>query len=781
MLVRAVLINLLLLNVVISAPEKAEGLSCKEGKTTSLHKAVSNRDIDAVEKLMEETDEEEDACLIGEVLNLNRMDDKGRTPIAIAVELADLEVVKVLLSAGIYSGTNSDQVDLVRVDVLSLNNKLQNEEKNRAKDNNGSSAIDKEERRLSDIRDEIRMRIERKHFLRIVSTRDFKRITSLFEKGIDSKNGILLKKGGFDINYRLYGTTDTALHIVMYSSHDREGKDFMVKPFPVSSQDFIKLLEYLLDKGADMNARSGGETPLMRCKALIGRGSEVSSLYYKYFPRDLKTLMSSPCADVITVFAKRPEFKIENARPEDKWVSSWMLGVLAEVNRLETIKFLLEKKGLKINKDILSYISRRTSKKTLEYLFKKGSGIELNLRSYLPYEWESEYGDSVLHYLVGTASARWSGTWEGPSSSRLNDPEIIKLLKDRGEYVDTKETIKFLIEKGADVNIKNYSGNTPLLYTLLNGPCFADVAKKIIENGVLPLEKYRLLYGIHGPNSNCREKIFNLLTEGLTPLHIASSEHDLKEVMSLIARGSDINIQAKDGYTPLHLAVISSIERYDDSNGNYYKSTTGPLGILEFLMKKGADINIQGKDGHTPLHLAVIRSIEGHYDDGNRHKSIAELLKILEFLMKKGADINIKNKTGKTPLHLAVITSIGRYDDSNQHPSIIEKILKLLIRKGADTNTEDKDGKTAISYTIDKNTKYCGRHRFAIIKGLIENGEKVNYKSLSLPLLHEVSKRERAWRIKQGYNYKRFKNRTVQTECDKIIELVEKKLISNKQ
>ena len=723
MLVRAVLINLLLLNIVISAPEKAEGLSCKEGKTTSLHKAVSNREIDAVEKSMEETDEEEDACLIGEVLNLNRMDDKGRTPIAIAVELADLEIVKVLLSAGIYSGTNSDQIDLVRVDVLSLNNKLQNEEKNRAKDNNGSSVIDKEERRLSDIRDEIRMRIERKHFLRIVSTRDFKRITSLFEKGVDSKNGILLKKGGFDINYRLYGTTDTALHIVMYSPHDRANKDY-IKNLPVSSQDFIKILEYLLDKGADMNARSSsGETPLMRCKGPKGWwGSDVSSQYYKYFPGDLKTLMSSPCADAITVFAKRPEFKVENTRSEDKWVSGWMLGVLAEVNHLETIKFLVEEKSLKINKDILSYISRRTSKKTLEYLFKKGSGIELNPRSYRPYEWEHVNTDSVLHYLVDTANpGRMFGSMHGyPGSRELSDPKIIKLLKKRGEYIDAKETIKFLIEKGSDVNVKGNYGGTPLNSALLDNSssCFAEAAKMLIENGLLPVEKYKHIYGLYNESSSSCREIFNLLIEGLTPLHIASARHDLKKVTSLIAKGSDINVQEKYGNTPLHLAVIISSGSYDDSI--YYGS----------------------------------------------------IAKLLEFLIKKGANINIENKDGKTPLHLAVITGIERYNGSNYNGRIKPfKSLKFLIKKGADINIEDKDSKAPLFYTIDENAKHCGKFSIDIAKMLIENGGKVNYKFLSL--LHKVSKREREWKIKRGWG--------VQITCDKIIELAEKKLISNKQ
>ena len=469
MLVRAVLINLLLLSVVISAPEKAEGLSCEKGITTAFHEAVLSGDISLLVAEFEKGRSQWTVRCHGrmvKVLTRNMTDEKGRTPIAIAVELGNLEIVKFFLW--------QNRIDLVRVDVLSLNNRLQNEEKNKEKENTASSVMGKGERHLSDIRDEIRMRIEREHFLRIVTSRDLKRITSLFEKGVDSKSGILLKKGGFDINYQVPGafltvlryqrantpdTALTALDLVMYSHRDNLGDDW-IKKISVSSQNFIKLLEYLLDKGANMNARSDGETPLMRCRGACYNVvkkrrryfSEVSTQYYKYFPGDLKTLMSSPCADAIEVFAKRPEFKIESTRPEEKWVSGWMLGVLAEVNRLKTIKFLVEKKGLRINKDILSYISRRTSKKTLEYLFKKGSGIELNPRTYSSYEPDGDM-DSVLSYLVDTASRSsfddLRASMSFPTAAELSDSKIIKLLKERGEYVDAKETIKFLVEKGA--------------------------------------------------------------------------------------------------------------------------------------------------------------------------------------------------------------------------------------------------------------------------------------------------------------------------------------------
>ena len=73
--------------------------------------------------------------------------------------------------------------------------------------------------------------------------------------------------------------------------------------------------------------------------------------------------LTSPCADTIKVFVRRPEFVIKSKKKEDAWFTGWIIGVLAEINYLETIKFLVDKKGVKIAKNVFSYISERTSKK----------------------------------------------------------------------------------------------------------------------------------------------------------------------------------------------------------------------------------------------------------------------------------------------------------------------------------------------------------------------------------------------------------------------------------
>lgn len=55
-----------------------------------------------------------------------------------------------------------------------------------------------------------------------------------------------------------------------------------------------------------------------------------------------------------------------------------------------------------------------------------------------------------------------------------------------------------------------------------------------------------------------------------------------------MAEGNDVNIQNKDGWTPLHCCAKQ-----------------GFTDIGKTLIHYGADVNNKSKDGNTPLHIAA--------------------------------------------------------------------------------------------------------------------------------------------------------------------------------
>ena len=63
----------------------------------------------------------------------------------------------------------------------------------------------------------------------------------------------------------------------------------------------------------------------------------------------------------------------------------------------------------------------------------------------------------------------------------------------------------------------------------------------------------------------------------------------------LIEHGTDINAQAKDGLTPLHNATSNK-----------------QMKTIRLLLDHGADIDAEDKEGSTPLHIASSKHHPDH-------------------------------------------------------------------------------------------------------------------------------------------------------------------------
>ena len=169
------------------------------------------------------------------------------------------------------------------------------------------------------------------------------------------------------------------------------------------------------------------------------------------------------------------------------------------------------------------------------------------------------------------------------------------------------ETVKALIDEGADINIQDEETG----YTALMWACefnYADMAKMLVEEGA---------------DINIRAK------DGSTALvRAAGNAPDMVEL--LLLEGADIKAAPEDGIGVMLQAVF----------GFLYKGF--PIETINILLDHGADVNetvasLEGIAGFTPLMFAV--------RDNNE-----ELAKLL---IKRGANVNTIAKNGKTPLALA--------------------------------------------------------------------------------------------------------------------------------
>jgi len=338
-------------------------------------------------------------------------------------------------------------------------------------------------------------------------------------------------------------------------------------------------------------------------------------------------------------------------------------------------------------------------------------------------------------------SALWCAL-KNPFFRRFNLDQKTKEAKE--SFRKSKEITLLLIEKGADVNVKE----TEYEKTVLHGAASCgqkDIVKAAIDKGA---------------DINAR-----IRWGGETPLHYAffnagrdDDDARLEIVKLLVDSGANANIKTKEGQTPIKLAErcgMKACANYMRKHGKkgpvvqvakteYTHITSAAvanrLDAIKYLLKKGVDINQAGEDG-TALHIAVRKKytdivkflVENGADinkknrDGMTPLVIAQskdLMDIMKLLINKGADVNVKDPWSRsTPLHHAV----SKGD---------REMVELLLSKGAETKVKTKHGGTPFEFAMD-------RYDRDIIKLLIKSGADVNAEvRVGFPLLVALNKED---------------------------------------
>ena len=295
------------------------------------------------------------------------------------------------------------------------------------------------------------------------------------------------------------------------------------------------------------------------------------------------------------------------------------------------------------------------------------------------------------------------------------------------------ECIQILLKAGADVNIADNSGHTPLSRSaecgdqkameilLQNGACINVVDAK----GNTPLMKT-----VQKKHMNCLVYLINqgadvnIANENcMTPLVVASGFYP-SAVVLLIDKGANVNVKTSAGKTPLF---------YFASNVNDNEFEIGKVS-LDLLITAGADVNLADGESGTALMSTIKYDNKKTFtyllekgantnavsrDNGRTAMHYAarySKLDYIQYLILYGANVNLADNNGRTAMHYAAQNSKLDY-------------IHYLVLHGADVNLADHNGETPL-LMVACYPKYCDPKRtINCVKFLLKMGADVNYLS----------------------------------------------------
>lgn len=264
-------------------------------------------------------------------------------------------------------------------------------------------------------------------------------------------------------------------------------------------------------------------------------------------------------------------------------------------------------------------------------------GLEHFLRTGGAVNEQNSQGCTLLHTTTNPAVAQVLLDYGLDMETTNADGEtalLHALTWERHEYA------AWLLEQGAEVNVADANGSTPLHMTESS-----EMTQLLIEHGA----------DVSMPDAT-----------GMTPLHMAQT---VERAQALINAGADVNARNCDYETPLFVAVNAEIS--------------------DLLIQAGADVSARAACGRTALHVAsngdqarilIAAGADVNAVDTQGQTPLFDAgrnLDVATELVAAGADISHKDAQGKTAEERNPRPEVARFFESYRRVQALEKLAGI--------------------------------------------------------------------------------------------------------
>lgn len=328
-------------------------------------------------------------------------------------------------------------------------------------------------------------------------------------------------------------------------------------------------------------------------------------------------------------------------------------------------------------------------------------GVEIDARSSELTYAKDRFG------LEGVNTILPKGSWTALMyAARQGSAEAVKALADAGANVNLADpdgstplllaienghydTAALLVERGADPNLSDSAGMGPL-YAAVDMNTLGEVYGRPPRRSPDKLDALGLMTLLlqKGANPNAGLKTATLqrahtpgegtLGAGATPLMRAAKNADIPAIELLIANGADISLGQKNKTTALMFAA--GLGRGVGTFAKDYATDAQMLETVKVLVAHGADVNAISAAGQTPIHFAA------QAVDTNLPQPTDDLVK---FLFAHGAKLDVADKQGRTPIDMALGKGLrGRAGGPVTPREGTAKLLRELAAQGSRASLE---------------------------------------------------------------------------------------------